>query len=135
MKFDNILSEIGGVGKFQIRLILIQVISRITVPCHFLLNNFMAGVPSHHCNISTLDNFNISNLTLQQKLSIGIPTEMDGSLSSCLMFSKPRHPHLLNISEESSIVQCQNGWVYDKSDFKSTLATEVSSFFFSLSFK
>ncbi|XP_051939681.1 solute carrier family 22 member 7-like isoform X1 [Hippocampus zosterae] len=124
MKFDNILSEIGGVGKFQIRLILIQVISRITVPCHFLLNNFMAGVPSHHCNISTLDNFNISNLTLQQKLSTGIPTEMDGSLSSCLMFSKPRHPHLLNISEESSIVQCQNGWVYDKSDFKSTLATE-----------
>ncbi|XP_077379844.1 solute carrier family 22 member 7-like isoform X1 [Festucalex cinctus] len=125
MKFDNILSEIGGVGKFQMKLILIQVISRITLPCHFLLNNFMAGVPSHHCSISTLDNFNISsNLTLEQKLTMSIPRDTDGSLSSCLMFSKPRHPHLLNDSEVSSVVPCQNGWVYDKSDFKSTLATE-----------
>ncbi|XP_061627701.1 solute carrier family 22 member 7-like isoform X2 [Phyllopteryx taeniolatus] len=125
MKFDNILSEIGGVGKFQIKLILIQVLSRITLPCHFLLNNFMAGVPSHHCNISTLDNLNVSsNLTWEQKLAIGIPTEMDGTLSSCLMFSKPRLPRLLNSSEESSVVHCQNGWVYSKRYFKSTLATE-----------
>ncbi|XP_061536655.1 solute carrier family 22 member 7-like [Phycodurus eques] len=125
MKFDNILSEIGGVGKFQIKLILIQVLSRITLPCHFLLNNFMAGVPSHHCNISTLDNLNISsNLTWEQKLAIGIPTEMDGTLSSCLMFSKPRLPRLLNSSGEPSVVHCQNGWVYSKRDFKSTLATE-----------
>ncbi|XP_077461397.1 solute carrier family 22 member 7-like isoform X2 [Stigmatopora argus] len=125
MKFDNILAEIGGVGKFQMKLILIQVLSRITLPCHFLLNNFMAGVPSHHCNISTLDNLSIfSNLTLEQKLAIAIPTELDGSPSSCLMFSEPQHLHLLNSSEKPSIVQCQNGWVYDHQDFKSTLATE-----------
>ncbi|XP_049577139.1 solute carrier family 22 member 7-like [Syngnathus scovelli] len=125
MKFDNILSEIGGVGKFQIKLILIQVLSRITVPCHFLLNNFMAGVPVHHCDISTLDNLNISsNLTLEQKLTVSIPTETDGTLSSCMMFSKPRYPNLLNSSEESSVIQCQNGWVYDKTYFKSTIATE-----------
>ncbi|XP_077574253.1 solute carrier family 22 member 7-like isoform X1 [Stigmatopora nigra] len=125
MKFDNILAEIGGVGKFQMKLILIQVLSRITLPCHFLLNNFMAGVPSHHCNISRLDNLSIfSNLTLEQKLVIAIPTELDGSPSSCLMFSEPQHSQLLNSGEEPSIVQCQNGWVYDKQDFKSTLATE-----------
>nr|XP_061792326.1 solute carrier family 22 member 7-like [Nerophis lumbriciformis] len=125
MKFDNILTEIGGVGKFQIKLILIQVLSRVTLPCHFLLNNFMAAVPFHYCNISALDNYSISsNLSLEQKMAVAIPTELDGTLSSCLMFSKPRHPHLLNSSEEPSIVQCQNGWVYDKQDFQSTLATE-----------
>ncbi|XP_033480753.1 solute carrier family 22 member 7-like [Epinephelus lanceolatus] len=126
MKFDNILSEINGFGKFQIRLFLIQISARMTLPCHFLLNNFMAAVPSHHCNITALDDGGIfGNLSQPEKLAAGVPTEPDGTLSSCLMFLKPQY-HLvgLNSSEDASIVQCQNGWVYDNSTFKSTLATE-----------
>ncbi|XP_040892510.1 solute carrier family 22 member 7-like [Toxotes jaculatrix] len=127
MKFDNILSEINGFGKFQIRLILIQILSRITIPCHFLLNNFMAAVPTHRCDISTLDDGGIfRNLTLEQKLAVAIPAEQDGTLSSCQMFSQPQYQHLSgsNSSEETFTVQCQNGWLYDNSTFKSTLATE-----------
>ncbi|XP_053196685.1 solute carrier family 22 member 7-like [Scomber japonicus] len=127
MKFDDILSEINGFGKFQIRLVLIQMLSRMTMPCHFLLNNFMAAVPSHHCNISALDDgYVFGNLTLEQKLAVGIPAEQDGTPSSCLMFSEPRYQYLSasNSSDDPFIVQCQNGWVYDNSTFKSTLATE-----------
>ncbi|XP_042255253.1 solute carrier family 22 member 7-like [Thunnus maccoyii] len=127
MKFDNILSEINGFGKFQIRLVLIQILARITMPGHFLLNNFMAAVPSHHCNISALDDGGFfGNLTQEQKLAVGIPAEQDGTPSSCLMFSEPQYQYLSasNSSEDASIVQCQNGWVYDNSTFKSTLATE-----------
>lgn len=129
MKFDSILSEINGFGKFQIRLVLIQMLSRITLPCHFLLNNFMAAVPSHHCNITALDDGGVFfNLTQEQKLAVGVPAEQDGTPSSCQMFSKPQYQHLtgLNSSDNTVIVQCQNGWVYDNSTFKSTLATEVS---------
>lgn len=128
MKFDNVLSEINGFGKFQMKLVLIQVFSRITLPCHFLLNNFMAAVPAHHCNISALDDGdNFRNLTLEKKLAVGIPAEQDGTLSSCQMFSKPQYQHLSgsNSTEDTLAVQCQNGWVYDNSTFKSTLATEV----------
>ncbi|XP_028271059.1 solute carrier family 22 member 7-like [Parambassis ranga] len=127
MKFDNLLSEINGFGKFQIKLVLIQMLSRITMPCHFLLNNFMAAVPSHHCNISALQDDGVfGNLTLQQKLAIAVPAEEDGTLSSCQMFSKPQYQYLSgsNSSEDSSTVQCQNGWVYDNSTFKTTLVTE-----------
>uniref|UniRef100_A0A3Q3MH50 Solute carrier family 22 member 6 n=1 Tax=Mastacembelus armatus TaxID=205130 RepID=A0A3Q3MH50_9TELE len=127
MKFDNILSEINGFGKFQIKLVLIQVFAQITLPCHFLLNNFMAAVPSHHCDISALDDGGtFGNLSLDQKLVVGIPAEQDGSLSSCQMFSKPQYQHLSgsNASEDTLTVQCQNGWVYDNSTFKSTLVTE-----------
>uniref|UniRef100_A0A3Q3W473 Major facilitator superfamily (MFS) profile domain-containing protein n=1 Tax=Mola mola TaxID=94237 RepID=A0A3Q3W473_MOLML len=127
MKFDSILSEINGFGKFQISLFLIQMLSRITLPCHFLLNIFMAAVPSHHCNITGLDVGGVFwNLTEEQKLAVGVPVEQDGSLSSCLMFSKPQYQHLsgLNSSEDAVTVQCQNGWVYDNSTFKSTLTTE-----------
>lgn len=129
MKFDSILSEINGFGKFQMKLVLIQILSRITLPCHFLLNNFMAAVPPHHCDIMALDDV-FGNLTLEQKRAVGIPTEQDGTPSSCQMFSKPQYQHLSgsNSSEDAFTVQCQNGWVYDNSTFKSTLATEVSVF-------
>lgn len=131
MKFDSILSEINGFGKFQIKLVLIQMLSRITLPCHFLLNNFMAAVPPHYCNIIALDDGDVfGNLTREQKLAVGVPAEQDGTPSSCQMFSKPQYQHLSgsNNSEDAFTVQCQNGWVYDNSTFKSTLATEVSVF-------
>ncbi|XP_017263812.1 solute carrier family 22 member 7-like [Kryptolebias marmoratus] len=127
MKFDNILSEVNGFGNFQIRLFLIQMFSRMTLPCHFLLNNFMAAVPSHHCNVSALqDGAVFGNLTFHQKLSVGIPTERDGTPSSCQMFTKPKYQYLMdsNGSEEALSVSCQTGWVYDNSTFKSTLVTE-----------
>ncbi|KAM7394313.1 hypothetical protein PAMP_021126 [Pampus punctatissimus] len=117
----------NGFGKFQIKLVLIQILSRITIPLHFLLNNFIGAVPSHHCNISGLDDGGVfGNLTLEQKLAVGIPAEQDGPLSSCLMFSVPQYKYLSasNSSEDKTIVPCQNGWVYDNSTFKSTLATE-----------
>lgn len=128
MKFDNILSEINGFGKFQIQLVLIQMFTRISLPCHFLLNNFMAAVPSHHCDISALDDGGIfGNLTLDQKLAVGIPAEQDGTPSSCQMFSEPQYQHLFgsNSTGNTFAVECQNGWVYDSSTFKSTLVTEV----------
>ncbi|KAF7666239.1 hypothetical protein LDENG_00112760 [Lucifuga dentata] len=127
MKFDDILLEIGSSGKFQVMLILIQTISRITLPCHFLLNNFIAGVPSHHCDISTLDGGGVfRNLTLEQRLAVGVPLEQDGTPSSCRMFEKPQYQYLSsqNSSEDSLTVECQNGWVYDNSSFGYTLATE-----------
>lgn len=128
MKFDNVLSEINGFGKFQVKMFLIQMLSRITLPCHFLLDNFMGAVPPHHCNISTLDDGGIfGNLTPYQQLLVSIPTEQDGTLSSCQMFAKPQYEYLSgNRTEQESFVECQSGWVYDNSDFKSTLVTEVS---------
>uniref|UniRef100_A0A8C6U2H8 Solute carrier family 22 member 7b, tandem duplicate 1 n=1 Tax=Neogobius melanostomus TaxID=47308 RepID=A0A8C6U2H8_9GOBI len=127
MKFDNILSDINGFGKFQIQLVLIQVLSRITVPCHFLLNNFMAAIPSHHCNISALDNGDLfKNLTLDQQLTVSVPLTPGGSPSSCMMYSKPQYQYLsgYNSTNKISAVECLNGWVFDNSTFKSTIATE-----------
>ncbi|XP_016890631.1 solute carrier family 22 member 7-like [Cynoglossus semilaevis] len=128
MKFDDILSEINGFGKFQIMLVLMQMLSRITLPCHFLLNNFMAAVPDHHCNLTSLDDGDavFRSLTAEQKVAAGIPTEKHGSPSSCRMYVQPRYQNYSgnSSSEDEGSVHCQNGWVYDNSTFKSTLATE-----------
>ncbi|KAJ3614612.1 hypothetical protein NHX12_018183, partial [Muraenolepis orangiensis] len=152
MKFDHVLSEIGGFGRFQVVLVLIQAISRLSLPCHFLLNNFMAVVPAHHCALDLLDPFSLDldplvsldhlgtfqNLTLDQRQTVGAPRRQDGSPDPCLVYLEPQYQLLSNKSKSSSphnksnttstqdlpVVQCKRGWVYENSTFRSTIVTE-----------
>lgn len=131
MKFENILDDINGFGRFQVMIIVISFIGRFTLPCHFMLNNFIGAVPSHHCDISFLDDGGIfSNLSQAEKLVVSIPAQDDGTLSSCQMFEEPQYHLLLNFSNVTELptVPCPNGWVYDNSTFKSTLTSQVTSF-------
>ncbi|XP_017263797.1 solute carrier family 22 member 7 [Kryptolebias marmoratus] len=127
MKFDNVLAEINGFGKFQIRTLLLLVIPRLSLALNFLLNNFIAAIPSHHCDISSLDDGGIfRNLSEQEKLVVSIPIQQDGSLSSCRMFAEPQYHLLFNSTNTTDLhtVPCQHGWKYDNTTFKTTLATE-----------
>ncbi|XP_037621374.1 solute carrier family 22 member 7-like isoform X1 [Sebastes umbrosus] len=127
MKFENVLAEVSGFGRFQIRTILLMIISRLTIPFHFLMNNFVAFIPSHHCDISSLDDGGFfSNLSQAEKLAVSIPVQADGTPNSCQMFAEPQYHLLLNSSNMTELptVPCQNGWVYDNTTFTSTLATE-----------
>nr|XP_055029179.1 solute carrier family 22 member 7 [Misgurnus anguillicaudatus] len=127
MKFEDLLSEINGFGRFQIMVLFINFIGRFSLACHFLLSNFIAAIPSHHCDISHLNIDGIlGNLSREERLTVSIPTQEDGTLASCLMFSYPQF-HLLSNSSNTTdlpVVQCQNGWEYDNSTFISTLATQ-----------
>ncbi|KAF7666242.1 hypothetical protein LDENG_00112750 [Lucifuga dentata] len=94
-----------------------------------MLNNFIAAVPFHHCNICVLDDGGIfRNLTLEEKLTVSIPVQQDGTLSSCEMFAEPQYHLLLNssIMTELDTEPCRNGWVYDNTTFKSTLTSQVN---------
>ncbi|XP_057699007.1 solute carrier family 22 member 7-like isoform X2 [Corythoichthys intestinalis] len=127
MKFENIISDIGGFGKFQKMIVAISFMSRFTLPCHFLLNNFIAAVPAHHCRIATLDDGGaFGNLSLEDRLTVSIPLEEDGTRSSCRMFSKPQYQLLLNKSDvtQDPTSPCVDGWVYDNTTFKSTMTAE-----------
>ncbi|KAM6915904.1 solute carrier family 22 member 7-like [Xenentodon cancila] len=127
MTFEAILEEINGFGLFQIIIIILLCTPRIVLPCHFLLNNFIAAVPPHRCDISTVDDEGLfGNLTQDEKLTVSIPAGEDGDLQSCKMFAEPQFQLLSNGSNSTDLLTapCQNGWVYDKSTFSSTIATE-----------
>ncbi|KAE8300216.1 Solute carrier family 22 member 7 Organic anion transporter 2 [Larimichthys crocea] len=127
MKFENILAEVNGFGKYQLRTMLLMTIARMTLPFHFLLNNFIAVIPSHHCDISSLDEKGaFRDLSQAERLIVSIPVQEDGTPSSCQMFAEPQYHLLLNSSNITDLltVPCQNGWVYDNTTYKSTLATE-----------
>uniref|UniRef100_A0A8C3KBL0 Solute carrier family 22 member 7 n=1 Tax=Calidris pygmaea TaxID=425635 RepID=A0A8C3KBL0_9CHAR len=126
MKFEDLLLEIGGFGRFQILILFILCLPRINLPMHFLLHNFLAATPSHRCAVPHQEAF--VNLTVEEVLLISIPREPDGTFRSCEMFSQPQFHLLLNSSlqpENDSIIQpCQHGWVYDHSQFTSTISTQ-----------
>ncbi|KAG9268273.1 solute carrier family 22 member 7-like [Astyanax mexicanus] len=127
MKFENILTETDGFGRYQIAILALLVFPRMTLPGHFLLNNFIGAIPSHHCDFSSLDTYGIfENLTQEQRLTVSIPQHEDGTFASCHMFSEAQFHLLTNTSNttELPVVRCQDGWHFDHSTFKSTLATQ-----------
>lgn len=129
MKFEDILTDVNGFGRFQKMIIVISFIGRFTLPCHFMLNNFISAVPSHHCDFSALDDGGtFENLSQAQRLVVSIPVLQDGTPSSCRMFAEPQYHLLVNSSNITDVptVPCQNGWVYDNTTFKSTLTSEVT---------
>ncbi|KAK9959796.1 hypothetical protein ABG768_009897 [Culter alburnus] len=127
MKFEDLLSEINGFGRFQKMVLMINFFGRFSLACHFLLGNFIAVIPSHHCDISSLDADGIlGNLSREERLTVSVPAQEDGTPASCHMFSHPQFHLLMNSSSstELPVVECQNGWEYDNSTFISTLATQ-----------
>lgn len=129
MKFEEILEEINGFGPFQIAIMVLLCSPRIVLPCHYLLNNFIAGVPAHHCDFSGLeDGGGLRNLTREQRLMVSVPVQNDGRPKSCEMFAEPQFQLLDNSSNQAPDLLthgCHKGWVYDNTTFTSTLATEV----------
>ncbi|XP_061686402.1 LOW QUALITY PROTEIN: solute carrier family 22 member 7-like [Syngnathoides biaculeatus] len=127
MKFEDIICDIGGFGRFQKMIVAISFISRFTLPCHFLLNNFIAAVPAHRCDVAALDDGGLfGNLSLADRLRVSIPLEEDGTRSSCRMFAEPQYDLLRNASgvNRVSALPCLHGWVYDDSTFRSTMTAE-----------
>ncbi|XP_063774830.1 solute carrier family 22 member 7-like [Pseudophryne corroboree] len=126
MRFEDVLSEVGVFGKFQILSLLILCLPRVILPLHFLLHIFISAVPPHHCAIPNLEN--PGNLSQEDLLLIYIPREADGTFSSCTMYSQAQPHLLLNRSQQTvneSLVQgCHHGWTYDVSVFSSTTVTE-----------
>lgn len=132
MGFEELLDKVGGFGPFQLRNLVLMALPRVLLPMHFLLPIFMAAVPTHHCALPDAP----ANLSHQDLwLETHLPRETDGSFSSCLRFAQPQplpnttlgtEAHSLGEPErEASTVPCSQGWEYDRSEFSSTIVTEV----------
>ncbi|XP_068177853.1 solute carrier family 22 member 7-like [Antennarius striatus] len=127
MRFESILAGINGFGRFQKMILAMCFIGRFSIPCHFMLNNFIADVPSHHCDFSSLDDGGVfRNLSTAEKLVVSIPVQEDGTPSSCRMFAEPQYHLLQNSSNftDARTVPCQTGWVYDNTTLRSTVTSQ-----------
>ncbi|XP_034747853.1 solute carrier family 22 member 13 [Etheostoma cragini] len=113
MNFDQILSAIGGFGKYQKILYIWICLPQILLAFHMMVSVFTGSTPPHRCRESSISvagnkSHFLGTLSLNFSLSEGSCFSSDDLLES-------------NWTER---VPCSQGWVYSKDTFQSTTVTE-----------
>ncbi|KAG9338083.1 hypothetical protein JZ751_027161 [Albula glossodonta] len=123
MRFEEVLQEAGGFSRFQFLTLYLLCLPRMIVALHFLLHNFISAVPPHRCAIPGLDN-DAGSVADPDTLSFSLPRDPDGSLSSCRAFASPLQISGNFTNASVLTVPCQHGWIYNRSQFLSTTASQ-----------
>ncbi|XP_007556558.1 PREDICTED: solute carrier family 22 member 6-like isoform X1 [Poecilia mexicana] len=133
MGFTDLLDQVGGFGRYQwIHVILISLPGLMTASQN-LLNNFVSGIPVHHCKPATNQTLHdlgrIYQVDEQQLLKVFIPPDPSGNrLDRCRRYVEPQWQMLsLNMSLNASELQtegCVDGWIFDQSEFSATTVSE-----------
>lgn len=113
MNFDQILSAIGGFGKYQKILYIWICLPQILLAFHMMVSIFTGATPPYHCREGT------SSEGGNQSSFPGI-LSLNFSLSDSSCFSTAVQMQG-NWTERAP---CDQGWVYSKETFQSTTVTE-----------
>ncbi|KAA0710377.1 Solute carrier family 22 member 6-A [Triplophysa tibetana] len=113
MNFDQLLSAIGGFGRYQKILYVWICIPQIFLAFHMMASVFTGATPPHHCRGSRPGDWpsnggNVSNVNLSISL-------LSGHSDSCTVIS---------VENQSAHSSCTTGWVYSHEVFESTTVTE-----------
>ncbi|XP_067675805.1 organic cation transporter protein-like [Haliotis asinina] len=122
--FDDILRHLGEFGRYQKWVYFLLCLPAIPHGVRMMINVYLLNVPDHRCAIPGYNNdtYAVQSKYHAELINKTIPfVERDGKLQydQChLYFSSPG-------SINRTIIGC-NKWVYDKSEFQSTAATELN---------
>lgn len=116
MNFDQILSAIGGFGKYQKILYIWICLPQILLAFHMMVSIFTGATPPYHCRESSSSSSAAGNQS-----SFPGALSLNFSLSDSSCFSAD----VQLLSNRTERVPCGHGWVYSKETFQSTTVTEV----------
>lgn len=110
MNFDELLSAIGGFGRYQKILYIWICLPQVLLAMHMMVSIFTGATPPHQCRG---DSGNQSLFPGTENLNFSL------SGSSC----SSTNASLRGVLTER--VPCAHGWVYGRDTFQSTTVTEV----------
>ncbi|KAJ0066647.1 hypothetical protein NL108_016750 [Boleophthalmus pectinirostris] len=135
MGFSELLDEVGGFGRYQLVHVILISCPGLFMAGQNLLNNFVSGIPEHHCSISANFSANasaighVSQLYPETWLKAFIPMDPSGErLDRCRRYVVPQWDLLtanasLNSSEPET-ESCVDGWTYQSTEFIATTVSE-----------
>ncbi|XP_011798037.1 PREDICTED: solute carrier family 22 member 6 isoform X1 [Colobus angolensis palliatus] len=123
MAFNDLLQQVGGVGRFQQIQVTLVVLPLLLMASHNTVQNFTAAIPTHHCRPPAN-----ANLSKDVGLEAWLPRDRQGQPESCLRFTSPQwgppFPNGTEANGTGATEPCTDGWIYDNSTFPSTIVTE-----------
>ncbi|NWU02299.1 S22A6 protein, partial [Urocynchramus pylzowi] len=126
MSFVELLSRLGGMGRFQVTYVAALAVPLLMLASHNLLQNFTAGIPEHHCRPRPAANATAADVPLV----VSIPWDGHRRPQSCRRYVEPQW-HLLDVNgsangtaTEAATEPCHDGWTYLDGIFTDTIVTE-----------
>uniref|UniRef100_A0A8C2SZP8 Uncharacterized protein n=1 Tax=Coturnix japonica TaxID=93934 RepID=A0A8C2SZP8_COTJA len=129
--FVELLTLLGGMGRFQLTYVGALAIPLFLLASHNLLQNFTAGVPEHYCRPRLWGN--ATNMA-DVPLVVSIPSDGQRGLQRCRRYVEPQW-QLLG-GNGTGVVglwgygvgatePCRDGWIYRDGVFAHTIISEV----------
>lgn len=113
MNFEQLLSAVGGFGRYQKTLYVWICLPQILLAFHMMVSVFTGATPPHRCRVPSW------NLThLEPPLANFSGPRASGHVDQCEV--KPTTNHSVRPA-------CEGGWVYSRDVFETTTVTEVTS--------
>ena len=142
IQFDEILLDVGGFGPFQLRIWLGTCLVFFSAAMFNLAQVFLGRESDHWCLAPELDAFNCNRWSLDETQctevtkSIAIPlskySDFKHEYEQCIRYNltgvclEEWFPGW-NITDYTNVtMECDSGWVYDTTQFKTTIISEVS---------
>ena len=118
---------LGDIGIFQVLILCIAWLNSFT-GTETVSHNFIGGEQDHWCLVPELQ-----DVPHYQQKYIAIPDDSEGVYDTCILFNKSYEEYTLtnyyywnrSIHETSNTAPCKD-WVYDQSEYFSTVTSEVS---------
>ncbi|XP_072014759.1 organic cation transporter protein-like [Amphiura filiformis] len=139
MIFEDILEKIGVFGRYQQRLYLALCLRTFCSAMITLMHVFLAGEMDHWCQTPELDIVNCTKWSLDKdqcieaKRSVAIPpagSDSSYEYENCKRYNltgiEPSDwfPGWVTSDVTNDTLQCDAGWVYDTSQFKTSIVTD-----------
>ncbi|XP_007497796.1 solute carrier family 22 member 6-like [Monodelphis domestica] len=125
MAFNDLLQQVGGVGRFQWAQFTLVVLPMLLMASHNTIQNFSAAIPAHHCRPPPSANLSEHSA---EELWAWLPRDAQGKPESCRRFSSPQRgppwPNGTGLNRTGATEACLDGWLYDHSTFPATIVTE-----------
>ncbi|KAK7503322.1 hypothetical protein BaRGS_00005587, partial [Batillaria attramentaria] len=119
MHGEDLVHLIGEWGPYQLRLFLLLSLPIVMSGFQNMMTVVIFSAPAHRCKLPGLDNdtYAIQNEAHEALVSETIPVDKDGAYDDCQMYTDSEGTF------GNGTYAC-HAWVYDRSDFVSTIITQ-----------